>query len=90
MNDALLESTAFMSNPLIRGCALTMKGFLTNANAPLEHFKNNRTVLEVADVFVPLLKQPLDYLKVPLYPNIILFFRHNATRLTRMLELDWR
>jgi hypothetical protein len=29
-----------------------------------------------------LLKQPLDYLKVPLYPNIILLFRHNRGHLT--------
>jgi hypothetical protein len=42
-----------------------MKSLLTNANAPPEQFESNRAILEVADVFVPLLKQPLDYLKVP-------------------------
>jgi hypothetical protein len=67
---------------LTRNCALTMKGLLTNANVPPEHFENNGAILEVADVFVPLLKQPLDYLKVPLYPNIILLLRHNPGHLT--------
>jgi hypothetical protein len=66
---------------LTRNCALTMKGLLTNANVPPEHLENNGSILEVADVFVPLLKQPLDYLKVSLYPNIILLFRHTQVTL---------